>query len=64
MSKQPVINAKQGEKLLLKAGYELIRKKGSHRIYQRGANRIVIPFHGKKDLHPNIVKSIFEAIEK
>ncbi|MFH1051200.1 MAG: type II toxin-antitoxin system HicA family toxin [bacterium] len=63
MSKQPVMNAKEAEQVLLRAGFVLIRTKGSHRIYQKQDARIIIPFHGKKDLHPKIVKQVIEVTE-
>ncbi|MBM2815582.1 MAG: YcfA family protein [Ignavibacteria bacterium] len=61
MSKQPVLDAKKAEKLLLDSGYVLIRTKGSHRIYKKVDNRIVLPFHSGKNLHPKITKAILEA---
>ncbi len=48
--------------MLLRAGFEMIRSKGSHRIYLRGDTRMVIPFHGKRILHPKIVRQVMDAI--
>ncbi len=62
MPKQPVINAKEAERLLLKAGFVFIRSKGSHRIYMKEKTRMVIPFHSGKSLHPKIVKQVMDAI--
>ncbi len=62
MPKLPRLNAKEAEKLLLDANFTLIRSQGSHRIYQKENIRVVIPFHGKKILHPKIVKQVIDAI--
>lgn len=59
----PILNAREAESMLLKAGYLLIRSKGSHRIYMKGNVRVVIPFHADKALHPKIVKDVLVAIE-
>ncbi|MEM6641990.1 MAG: type II toxin-antitoxin system HicA family toxin [Bacteroidota bacterium] len=64
MPKQPTLTAAEAEQILFKAGYSHIRSKGSHRIYFKGTYRVVVPFHGKKTLHPKIVKQILVAIEK
>ena len=63
MPKLPTMTAKEAEKLLFAVGFELIRTKGSHRIYKKENIRIVIPFHGKKSLHPKIVKEVIEKTE-
>ena len=63
MPKLPILNAREAESMLLKAGYLLIRSKGSHRIYMKGNVRVVIPFHAGKSLHPKIVKDVLVAIE-
>ncbi len=63
MPKLPIMTAKEAEKLLFAVGFELIRTKGSHRIYKKENIRIVIPFHGKKSLHPKIVKEVIEKTE-
>jgi predicted RNA binding protein YcfA (HicA-like mRNA interferase family) len=56
------LTAKEAEKLLLGRGFVLLRTKGSHKIYCLDKQLIVIPFHGKKNLHPKIVKQVIEAI--
>ncbi len=61
MPKLPVLEAKQAEKMLLKAGFELLRIKGSHRIYAKNKEHMVIPFHTGKSLHPKIVKQVLQA---
>jgi len=63
MPKLPNMSAKDAEKLLLSFGFILIRSKGSHNIYKKDKVRIVIPFHGKKSLHPKIVKEVLEKTE-
>jgi len=63
LPKLPVIEAKEAEKMLFKAGFSLIRSKGSHRIYQKDKIRMVIPFHAGKSLHPKIVKELLDAIK-
>ena len=50
--------------MLTEAGFELVRSKGSHRIYKRGNVRFVIPFHVGDILHPKIVKSLMEILDK
>jgi predicted RNA binding protein YcfA (HicA-like mRNA interferase family) len=62
LPKLPVTDAKEAERLLLKAGFVFIRSKGSHRIYIKEKNRMVIPFHAGKSLHPKIVRQVMDAI--
>jgi len=62
LPKQPVIDAKEAERLLLKAGFVFLRSKGSHRIYLKEKTRMVIPFHAGKSLHPKIVKQVINLI--
>jgi predicted RNA binding protein YcfA (HicA-like mRNA interferase family) len=64
LPKLPVIDAKEAEKMLLKAGFHLERSAGSHRIYMKDKLRQVIPFHGKKSLHPKIVKQVINVLEQ
>jgi predicted RNA binding protein YcfA (HicA-like mRNA interferase family) len=63
LPKLPIIDAKEAEKMLLKAGFSLIRSKGSHRIYIKNKIRIIIPFHSSRSLHPKIVKDLLEALK-
>ena len=63
MPKQPRLNAKEAEKLLLDAGFIQIRSKGSHRVYRLEDVRVVIPFHSGKVLHPKIVQQVMQAIK-
>lgn len=64
MSKQPILDSKQAESMLIKAGFILIRTKGSHKIFMKNKKRIVIPFHAGKSLHPKLVKILLEAISE
>ena len=64
MPKQPKLDSKEAEKMLLKAGYIHARSKGSHRIYQKGIKKIVVPFHTGKTLHPKIIKQVLKAIKE
>lgn len=64
MAKQVDLDAKQAEKMLLKAGFNWVRTKGSHRIYMKKNVRLVLPFHAGKSLHPKIVKQVLEVIEE
>jgi len=57
------MTAKDAEKRLLHAGFVLLRTKGSHKIYIRNRERIVIPFHGKENLHPKIVAQVISLTE-
>ncbi|MGI2906405.1 type II toxin-antitoxin system HicA family toxin [Tolypothrix sp. VBCCA 56010] len=63
MPKQPRLNPKEAEKLLLDAGFIQIRSKGSHRVYRLEDVRVVIPFHSGKVLHPKIVQQVMQAIK-
>jgi predicted RNA binding protein YcfA (HicA-like mRNA interferase family) len=63
LPKQPRLNANDAEKLLFQSGFSLIRTQGSHRIYQKNLTKVVVPFHGKKILHPKIIKQVLDAIQ-
>ena len=56
------MNAREAERLLLQHDFALLRAKASDRIYQQEKTRVVIPFHGGKSLHPNILKEVPEAV--
>ena len=56
--KQPVYNAKQIIKALIKRGFIFDRQSGSHAIYRKGESRVTIPNHGKKDMAPGTLRSI------
>ena len=56
------MDAKEAERLLFLHDFALLRTKASQRIYQQEKTRVVIPFHGGKSLHPNILKEVPEAV--
>jgi len=57
------MTAAEAEALLLRVGFTHVRSKGSHRIYQRNNRRVVVPFHGKRILHPKIIRQVMDACE-
>ncbi len=64
MSKLPVINAKQFEKILIRLGFELIRQKGSHRFYKHTDGRYTtLPHHKGEDLSRPLIREILKQIE-
>ncbi len=58
-----MLNAKEAERLLIKAGFHWERTTGGHRIYMRGNERMVLPWHVGRSLHPKIVRQVLDAIE-
>jgi predicted RNA binding protein YcfA (HicA-like mRNA interferase family) len=62
LPKLPVLDAKEAERMLLKAGFTYVRAEGSHRIYTKGNERFVLPFHTGKALHPKIVKDLLDVL--
>lgn len=58
----PVYKSADMVKLIEQAGFVFSRQKGSHMIFYRQGIRIIIPNHGKKNLHPKIVKEILEIL--
>lgn len=63
MSNFPCLNAKDIERILLKAGFEIESQKGSHKqfsLYKNGKliSKVTVPFHGTKDLTKGTVNSI------
>ena len=64
MSKLPIVNAKQLEKLLLQLGFEIHRQKGSHRFYKHPDGRYTtIPHHSGEDLSRPLTKTILNQID-
>ena len=70
MSKElPRLTAKEIISVIEKLGFTLVRQSGSHKIYKNGmGKRVTVPFHGRKILHPKVLRSIMVdadvAIEK
>jgi predicted RNA binding protein YcfA (HicA-like mRNA interferase family) len=61
MPKLPRVKAADVIRVLEHLGFELSRSSGSHRIYKNKANkRVTVPFHGRKTLHPKLLRSILD----
>lgn len=64
MSKLPILNAKQLEKLLLQLGFTIQRQKGSHKFYKHPDGRYTtIPHHPGEDLSRPLLKTILNQID-
>jgi predicted RNA binding protein YcfA (HicA-like mRNA interferase family) len=64
MSRLPIVNAKELEKLLLKLGFEIQRQKGSHKFYKHADGRYTtIPHHPGEDLSRPLIKTILNQID-
>lgn len=64
MSKLPIINATQFEKILFKLGFELIRQKGSHKFYKHSDGRYTtLPHHKGEDLSRPLIREILKQVE-
>ena len=64
MSKLPIVNAKQLEKLLLQLGFIFQRQKGSHKFYKHSDGRYTtIPHHPGEDLSRPLIKTILNQID-
>lgn len=64
MSKLPIVNAKQLEKLLLQLGFVILRQKGSHKFYRHPDGRYTtIPHHPGEDLSRPLIKTILNQID-
>ena len=64
MSKLPILNAKQLEKLLLQLGFTIQRQKGSHKFYKHPDGRYTtIPHHPGEDLSRPLIKTILNQID-
>jgi predicted RNA binding protein YcfA (HicA-like mRNA interferase family) len=64
MSRLPIVNAKELEKLLLKSGFEIQRQKGSHKFYKHPDGRYTtIPHHSGEDLSRPLIKTILNQID-
>lgn len=57
--KTPRVSAKDIMAVLQRDGFLCVRQSGSHKIYKnRVGRRVTVPFHGRKILHPKMLKSI------
>lgn len=64
MSKLPIVNAKQLEKLLLQLGFIIQRQKGSYKFYRHPDGRYTtIPHHPGEDLSRPLIKTILNQID-
>ena len=64
MSKLPIVNAKQLEKLLLQLGFIIQRQKGSHKFYKHPDGRYTtLPHHPGEDLSRPLIKTILNQID-
>ena len=64
MSKLPIVNAKQLEKLLLQLGFIIQRQKGSHKFYKHPDGRYTtLPHHPREDLSRPLIKTILNQID-
>jgi predicted RNA binding protein YcfA (HicA-like mRNA interferase family) len=64
MSKLPIVNAKQLEKILLQLGFIIQRQKGSHKFYKHPDGRYTtIPHHPGEDLSRPLIKTILNQID-
>ena len=64
MSKLPIVNAKQLEKLLLQLGFNIHRQKGSHKFYKHPDGRYTtIPHHPGEDLSRPLIKTILNQVD-
>ena len=56
------MNAKQIQQILIKDGWIIKNQKGSHRqyIHELKKGKVTVPFHGKDEINPSTLKSIFK----
>lgn len=55
----PRVSAREIVAVLNRDGFLCVRQSGSHKIYKNHAGRrVTVPFHGRKILHPKVLKSV------
>lgn len=64
MGSQPRLTAADAETLLVSAGFQYLDRRGHHRIYGRARTRVIVPFDGRPELHPKVVRMIVESMER
>ncbi len=64
MPSPPRLTAADAETLLVSAGFKYLDRRGHHRIYGRERTRVLVPFDGRPELHPKIVRMLVESIER
>lgn len=63
MSRLPIINAKELEKILLILGFKIVRQKGSHVFYRHPDSRYTtIPHHNSIDISRPLLRTILKEI--
>ena len=64
MSKLPIVNFKQMDKILRKLGFKSVRQKGSHVFYRHPDGRTTtVPNHSGRDLARPLTREILKEIE-
>ena len=64
MTRLPIVNASQMEKLLKHLGFEAVRRKGSHVFYRhRDGRTTTLPHHKGRDLARPLIREILREIE-
>lgn len=64
MSRLPVVNFREMEKVLLHLGFERVRQKGSHVFYRHPDGRTTtLPNHPGRDLARPLVREVLREIE-
>ncbi len=64
MSKLPIVNAKQLERILFHMGFVVKRQKGSHKFYKHPDGRFTtIPHHSNEDLSRPLIRIILNQID-
>ncbi|HCZ37059.1 MAG TPA: hypothetical protein DHV26_14155 [Cytophagales bacterium] len=63
MSRLPIIDSKQFEKILFKIGFVFVRQKGSHAFYRHPDGRYTtLPHHGGRDIGRPLIHKILREI--
>ena len=55
-----IVTGREIIKILNKQGWKIDRIKGSHHILVKDKKTVVVPVHGKKDIPPGTMNSIFK----
>jgi predicted RNA binding protein YcfA (HicA-like mRNA interferase family) len=64
MSKLPIVNAKQLERILFHLGFAVKRQKGSHKFYKHSDGRFTtVPHHSNEDLSRPLIRAILNQID-
>ena len=63
MATVPVLKPREVAAILSKLSFEEVRQKGSHKQYRHEDGRCTtVPFHGKKDISPVLLRQIAKDI--